>query len=405
MKRIVYLHQYFRAPHMSGGTRSYEFARRLAAHGYDVHVITSDGRGESPLGWRTEAIEGFSVHWLGIAYSNKMSFSRRIVAFVLFAVRSCWRARSLHGDIIFATSTPLTIIIPALVAAAFRKTPIVFEVRDLWPEIPIAMGVLRNPMAIWGARWMERIAYRRSSHIIALSPGMKAGVVSSGIDPDHVSVIPNGADLAMFDPKTTQSKDWSESCPLAVGKKLVVYCGTLGLVNDVGYLVDVAESMQSISQEVVFLIVGDGLDKQAIQIRAEQVGVLNQSVFLLPSVPKAEVPQILASAAFCVSTVMKLKELENNSANKFFDALAAGKPIAINHNGWQLDLLIGSGAGIGLPVDDPTSAAEILWNVLKDSSRLESMGRAARQLAEDHFDRDCLTGELIEIIQKVGNDY
>ena len=177
--RVLYLHQYFVTPSMSGGTRSFEFARRLADAGHEVNVITANVNRCPENSAEPEVIDGIRVHWLPVAYSNQMSYLMRIVAFFKFAVLAARQARKVGGDIVFATSTPLTIAIPGVITSRSLKIPMVFEVRDLWPEMPIAMGALRNPVSKFLARALERFAYRHSSHIIALSPGMAKGVAGA----------------------------------------------------------------------------------------------------------------------------------------------------------------------------------------------------------------------------------
>eukprot|EP01032_Pedospumella_encystans_P038340 gene38340-43430_t len=158
--RIVYLHQYFRTPDMSGGTRSYEFGRRLAIAGHDVHVVTSSSNLES-RGWCTYEVDGMTVHALRVPYNNTMSYPRRIWSFLSFALRSGFYARRLRGDLVYATSTPLTIAIPGVVAS-WPKIPMVFEVRDLWPEVPIALGAIRGRVLTMLARKLAAFAYRHS---------------------------------------------------------------------------------------------------------------------------------------------------------------------------------------------------------------------------------------------------
>ncbi len=101
------------------------------------------------------------------------------------ARRSARRPASIKGDVIFATSTPLTIAIPALFASTLGRTPFVFEVRDMWPDVPIAMGALRNPVAIWLAQRLEMAAYRRAKHVVALAPGMREDIIKKGIPPEE----------------------------------------------------------------------------------------------------------------------------------------------------------------------------------------------------------------------------
>ena len=203
---IVYLHQYFVAPKSSGamatGTRSYEFARRFVAAGHRVHMVCSDwvapeagaGVGVGPDGWRRSIVDGIEVHALPLGYSNKMAFSERVKTFLRFAWKACRKAAALKGDVVFATSTPLTIAIPGMYAARANHIPLVFEVRDLWPEAPRQMGVLTNPALFRMAKELERLAYRRSRVVVALSPGMRDGVLGEGVPPERVAMIPNSCD-------------------------------------------------------------------------------------------------------------------------------------------------------------------------------------------------------------------
>ena len=179
--RVTYLHQYYNSPRMNGSTRSHNIASKLVSRGFEVNIFTSF-RASNPSwkGWRVTEEDGIKVHWYAVRYSNNMNFIRRIWAFLVFAIVSSIRVCKLKCDIIFATSTPLTICIPAIIASKFWSVPMVFEVRDLWPEVPIAIGAIKNPLAILLSKYLERIAYKNSSAIIALSPTMKAGVVSAG---------------------------------------------------------------------------------------------------------------------------------------------------------------------------------------------------------------------------------
>lgn len=180
--RIIYLHQYFNTPEMQGGTRSFEMARRLVKAGHAVHMVTSKRDADDHAGpvWEESEETGIHVHWCRVPYSNRMSFTQRIQAFARYAWLAGKRAASLPADVVFATSTPLTVAGPAVRVARKLRVPMVFEVRDLWPDVPIALGVLRNPILKASARWLERYAYRHATRIVALSPEMKKGVVRKG---------------------------------------------------------------------------------------------------------------------------------------------------------------------------------------------------------------------------------
>ena len=194
--KITYLHQYFHTPEVPGSTRSYEMARRFVAAGHDVNLITADRHAKPGSGWRVSDEAGIRVHWLPVPYSNEMSVRERIGAFFKYAYGAAQKASSLKTDLIFASSTPLTIALPAVWAAKRHRVPMVFEVRDLWPELPIAMGALKGAPTIYTAKRLERFAYRNAAQVIALSPGMKDGVVKTGYPAERVHVVPNSCDLS-----------------------------------------------------------------------------------------------------------------------------------------------------------------------------------------------------------------
>jgi glycosyltransferase involved in cell wall biosynthesis len=389
--RITYIHQYFVTPSMSGGTRSYEQAKRLVERGHDVQMVTTaPAAAGSSLSWQTTVEEGIRVHWLPVSYSNKMSFWRRIWAFSQFAVLASIKATQLGGEVIFATSTPLTVAIPGIIASRLRRARFVFEVRDLWPELPIEVGALRNPMAIRLAFALARAAYRNAAQVIALSQGMADGVASHGYPVDLIAVVPNGSDLDLFATATQDSLRFRSANPWLKNKPLVVYVGTFGLVNCVTYLVRLAAEMADIDPEVRFLLVGDGAEHTKVRALADELGMLDRNLMIHPAVPKSQVPGILGASTFATSVVLPLPCMAANSANKFFDALAAARPIAINHDGWQAKVLQDAGAGVVLDPFDTASAAKELANRIHDETWLEQARHASHKLAATRFSRDLL---------------
>jgi glycosyltransferase involved in cell wall biosynthesis len=394
--RILYLHQYFTTPAMPGGTRSYELAHRLVARGHEVEMITSyrDPATNQRQGWfRTEEC-GVQVHWLPVPYSNRMVYRDRLKAFAHFAWAAGRRAARLGGDVVFATSTPLTIALPGLYAARRLGVPLVFEVRDLWPTVPIALGALRSPLAIAAARRLERLAYHHSARVVALSPEMKMGIDAAGCPVERISVIPNGCDLDAFaiGPEIgialRRRHEWLQDRPL------VVYIGTLGQVNGVGYLAQLAAETRHLDPAVRFVVIGEGREEEEVRGLARELGVLDDNFFMMPSIPKSAVPAWLSAADIATSVVIDRRELWANSANKVFDALAAGRPVAINHGGWLADLLRETGAGMVLDPGDTSIAARELTRALSDRRWLERAGAAASELARSRFDRDRLAAQL-----------
>jgi len=387
--RIIYLHQYFTTPTMSGGTRSFEMARRLARDGHEVHMITS-WRGNGHTKPFTSLESGIHVHWLPIPYDNSMGFWARIAAFLRFALTSCCWAVRIPCDVVLATSTPLTICIPGALASRWHGVPLIFEVRDLWPEAPIALGAIQNPVVIAAAQWLERYAYRKSSRIIALSAAMAQGVRKCGFPGRRISVIPNSSDNDFFDSPECDAELFLRDKPELRGARIVLYAGTLGRVNGVEYLVDMALSAASCDPTIRFVVVGAGGQEDLVRRKAASAGVLGRSMFMYPAVAKRDIRHAYAAAHLTLSLFVNNKVMWANSANKFFDSLAAGRPIAINHGGWQADLIKKHSLGLVLPADDPSSAGLAVVAVVQDMARLHTMGQAARQVALTQFDRETL---------------
>jgi len=393
---------------MAGGTRSYEMARRMAAAGHAVEMITTarqrrrgDGRG-----WRTTVEDGVRVHWLTVPYSNRMGFLRRLWAFAVFACRAARKAASLQADVVFATSTPLTIALPGVWASKRLSAPMVFEVRDLWPELPIAVGALRSPLLKRLARRLESWAYRHAAHIVALSPGMKEGVVRTGFPATRVTVIPNSCDVDLFAPAAGAPAagapahaaplfDWLGS------SRFVLYAGSFGRINGAGYLVRLAAEARKLDPDLKFLMIGEGREFEQVVALAQESGVWRETLWARPSMPKRDLAAVLCRATAACSLFIDLPAMWANSANKFFDALAAGRPVVINYGGWQAELLERTGAGIVIPADRPAEAARRLCALLGDDARLRRASSAASELARGEFNRDALAARLIEVIEHV----
>ena len=365
-------------------------------------MVTADrGADAGSTGWYETVEAGIQVHWLPVRYSNQMGYAERLRAFQKFALGSARKAASLASDVVFATSTPLTIALPAVYAARRQKVPMVFEVRDLWPELPIAVGALRGRLPIAGARHLERFAYRNAAQIVALSPGMRDGILQRGYPADQVHVIPNGSDIELFDVPAAAGLSFRERYEWLGHRPLVVYAGTIGRINGVSYLAKLAAAVKPHAPEVRFLVIGDGQERRKVEEVAMQLGVLGDNFHMMGRIPKSEIPAVLSAATIATSLVIDRKEVWANSANKVFDALAAGTPLAINYGGWQAELLRRSGAGAVLDPHNVAVSAGLLLRAIKDREWITEAGKAARLLARECFDRDSLARLLEGILKRV----
>lgn len=398
--RVIYLHQYFNTPKMGGGTRSFEMARRLVDKGHSVTLITSCRDQSSSKEWFVTDEAGINVHWLPVPYSNDMSYKSRLYAFCKFATKAAVHAARLEGDVIFATSTPLTIAVPAIYAAKRLRIPMVFEVRDLWPEAPIVMGALRNPIMIYLARKLERIAYHNSHRIVALSPGMAEGITKTGYPRERVRVIPNSCDLDLFTASLEKSEAFRKQHPELGDGPIVLYAGTLGRVNAVEYMVHLAKKVDKLLPKARFVIIGSGSERDNVRKLAVRTGVLNRNLFMYDRCSKEKISNAFSAASIVTSFVAPIRELDKNSANKFFDGLAAGRALAINYGGWQADLIHEHQIGLVLSHCISESAHDLV-HLLQDRKRLEIAGANARLVAEAKFSRDRLAQELESVLLEV----
>ena len=367
--------------------------------GHEVHMVTSLTIESEKTDWFETSEEGINIHWYPVRYQNKFDFYSRILAFLKFSLAASKKGMTLDGDIVFATSTPLTIIIPGYFVAKKLSIPLVFEVRDLWPELPIAIGALKNPIMKFVARALEKFAYKNSSKVIALSDGMRDGVLKSGYSSKDVSVIPNSCDLNFFkiDDEVKVRNDFRERNGIPLDAKVILYAGTFGKVNGVSYLVDLAFELRA-EKDLFFLAVGHGAEFESVCHQAAERGVLDKNMRILASLPKDQMPVLFCTADFVTSLFIPLIEMEANSANKFFDGLSAGRCVLINYGGWQDELLLEYRAGMRLS-RDVKIASDQLKHLCSLPMEIERYGNNARSLGEKLFCRDKLASELENVLK------
>ncbi len=402
--KIIYLHQYFNTPETAGGTRSYEFAKRLVKMGHEVMMITSYRQHHQNNLWFQTEDSGIKIHWLPLKYSNHTGFFQRVRVFLLFAWKSYLRAKKIDGDIIYASSTPLTIAIPALFISKKKKIPMVFEVRDLWPDVPIAMKILKNSLMIFFSKFLELLAYKNSSAIVALSPEMKKGIISKKIDTNKVAIIPNSSDLEKFEYNEKLAIDFRLKRPWLKNRPLLVYAGTFGKVNDLSYAVRLAKALIKQNTEIRILLIGDGFEKQKLIAEAKKCDVYEKNLFFENPLPKKNMPGCLSAANMTANFVVDIRENWANSANKFFDGLAAGKPIFLNHGGWMEDLVLDYDCGLCMHGKEIEVVAKELDLKINNNDWLKSSGDAALNLAKSLFDRKMHALQLERILHLTINN-
>ena len=389
---------------MSGGTRSYEFARRLVLMGHEVNMITTYREKKINKYFVTREA-GINIHWIPIYYSNHLNFSSRIIAFLKFAWFAYFKAKNISADLIFASSTPLTVSIPGILLSKKKKIPLIFEVRDLWPSVPIALKVLKNNFICFLAKQLEDFVYRYSKVIIALSPTMKKNIIiNNKISSSKIIVIPNGSDLKEFKYSSKLEKKFRKKRLWLGNNPLLLYAGTFGKVNNLQYAVNLASALYKINSNIKILLVGNGIEKDNLIKIAKKKKVFQRNIFFEDSVSKYQIREYFSAATICASFVISIKEAWANSANKFFDTLASGKPIFLNHGGWMYDIVNRNNLGIATHSTSIVEVAKKLDSFIKNKTLVKKSSKNSLIVAKRFFNRDILAKNLEEVLVYVKNN-
>ncbi len=403
---VLYFHQHFTTPDGSGGTRSYEFARALVAKGHRVTMVCGQSAtGGLKLPWDATArwhrgdVDGIDVIALPLAYSNRTSLTQRAWVFVLYAWRSVGLALRADYDVLFATSTPLTAALPGIAMKLLRRgKPFVFEVRDLWPELPRALG-MKNPLLLGGMSLLEWLAYRTADTCIGLAPGIAEGICHRAPRDRKVLTIPNGCDLALFAPgKRSESLNLPGIAP---GDFVAGFTGAHGIANGLDAVLDAAAELKRRGRtDIKVVLIGDGNQKDRLVGRAKAEGLSN-CLFFHP-VRKTEIARITASFDCGLQILADVPAFyRGTSPNKFFDYISSGIPVVNNYPGWLAELIKRNACGVVVPVGSPAALAEALIRLATDSEFCASCGRNARTLAENEFGRDALAARWIAVLESV----
>ncbi|GAA5040383.1 glycosyltransferase WbuB [Marivirga lumbricoides] len=387
---ILYIHQYFKTPDEGGANRSYYMAKALVKQGHRVTMLTSHNESFK----KTKSIEGIEVVYLPVNYSNFFGFYKRILSFLKFVKLSKnFLRKSNSYDKCIATSTPLTVGLVALWLKRKFEIPYIFEVRDLWPEAPIQMGVIKDPLLKCTLRKLESRIYKKAERIIALSPGMR-NHIEKIVSDVPVDLIPNMADCKFFE--KVETKNENLVVQLGVKDKFVIsYFGAVGPVNDLMSLIHCAEI--SLDLPIRFLIMGEGNGLLALKKYVQNKQLNN--VFFIPYGNKEEVKDVLNVTDACYVSFLHKPVLRTNSPNKFFDAIASGKLIITNIQGWIRGLVEKKHIGIFADSDFPAEFKEKIQPFLDSPQLLKQYQSTARFVAEQFFSREELTSHFVQVVE------
>lgn len=407
---IAVFNQPFISREQGGGSRWNQFSKMWVEDGHRVTVIAgtvhyATGRVAPNLHGRFISHERNGNIEVIRAYTSEAynkSFAGRLWAYFTFMASSLWAGLSVKSpDLVIASSPPLFVALPAYVISVIRGCPLVFEVRDIWPQSAIDLGILKSRILIKLSTWFEKFIYSRSALIVVLLEEFKEHVASCGIREDKVVYVPNGADLDLFvDPRprsdVRRELGFSEEF-------LVLYMGAHGVANDLEQVLRAARLLRD-DREIRFIFLGDGMEKPRLRQLAREWQLDN--VKFLDSVPKEKVKDICNAVDVGLVVLRNIKLFKAAQPNKLFDYMAAGKPIITTVNGVCRQLIDSAGAGLFADPEKPEDMVECILKLSRDPTTCAEMGRSGRAFVEAHFQRERLSsfyeGCLVELVRQRG---
>jgi glycosyltransferase involved in cell wall biosynthesis len=399
---ILLIHQAFAALNEAGGTRHHELARYLVERGHRVTVIASPvsyltGTNRARVHWLERETDGPGITILRTYTYAALhrSFFHRLISFFSFMLSSFLVSLSVRQvDLVWGTSPPIFQGATAWLISRLKRVPFLFEVRDLWPAFAIAVGVLRQPMVIRASLWLEAFLYRHADRMMVNSPGYISHVLSRGAR--KVELVPNGADPAMFDPADTGAEFRKQH---GLGNHFVaLYAGAHGMSNDLDIILEAAQLLAQ-SQNIRFVLLGDGKEKPRLVEKARQMSLNN--VIFIPPLPKNQMSSALAAADACIAILKPIELYKTTYPNKVFDYMAAGRPVVLAIDGVIREVVETAGAGISVPPGDPNAMAKAIETLANDPECGKTMGRAGRTCIETRFSRAELAEKLVVIVEQM----
>ena len=406
--RILIIHQYFLGRNEAGGSRFNQFAKYWSKAGHNVTVIAgtvhyATGKKEEKYQgkWvvRENLTDNITVYRTYVYAGYNRSFAGRLWAYLSFTVSSIWAGLfySRKQDLILATSPPLFVGVSGILISAVKRIPLIFEVRDLWPEFAIETRVLTNRLLIRLAFWLEKQIYKRSKKINVLTPAFKQRLIETkGVSSTKITMIPNGADMDIFRPG--DRNNWVRERYALKDKFVVMYMGAHGVANGLSLFVEVAKELREY-EDMVFMLIGDGMEKPMLKGKAREYNLKN--LIFVDSQPKSEIAAYCNAADVCAAILKKTDAFKTVYPNKVFDYMSCAKAIIIAIDGVARELVERAEAGVYV---EPENVAEYKKAVLRlyyNKSLCDRYGRNGFEFVRKHYSREKLSLNYERILRQV----
>jgi len=403
--RILYLSQYFPPEIGATQTRAYEMARHLVSAGHQVTVLTEvpnhpsgiiphEYRGK--LYERTE-LEGIEVIRVWVKASPEKTFTTRMLFYITYMIDAALAGLLLARgpyDLIYATSPPLFVGGAALALSYARRTPLVFEVRDLWPESAVALGEMTQSRAVALAGKLEEMCYNRARRVVVVTEGIRQRLEDRGFGA-KLALIPNGANTDLFRPDPQAAAKLRAELGFS-DKFLVIYAGIHGVAQGLETVFDTAQQLRAVP-DVHFLLVGEGPRKPELLELRNRLDLDN--VTMIAERARPEMPAFLSAADVALVPLRKLQLFEGALPSKMFDAWACACPVLLSIDGEARKVLETAEAGVFIEPENAAQMAQAILQLKSEPDRLRRYGENGRRFVEANYSRQRLALELEELLR------
>lgn len=409
---IVVVSQFFSPEMGAPAARFHDFGRLLVERGHRVRIITGFPNSPSGIiadGYRgrlkqREWIDGIEVLRGWLYTSPRLTGVTKSLGFGSFALSASMRTvlSRPKADVVIATSPPPTVGIPGMLAARVLGAPLVFDVRDIWPEAIAASGRLQSRTLIRFLESIERAIYRNAAAVTVVTEGKRIRLIEKGVEDEKIAVIPNGVDLSRFEQLTVNREELLASHGLDPKAFIVLYAGIFNPAQGLDVLLDASQCLRQKSPQnsrpVQFALVGGGSqrDRLAQRIAQEELG---SNVVLVPEQPRESIPPLLCAADAIAVTLRK--RLDTHTVpSKIYESMASGKPVVVSADGAPATIMDESGAGISTPAEDANALAGAIIRLCENPAYAEELGQRGRKHASTH-DRRILIDRFEEALARV----
>lgn len=410
--KILLLHQYFLEEDDPGGSRWNEMTKTWTAQGHEVTVIAGmmhanglEKRAEYKGKYFVEKKQGaVSVHRTHVSESYNNGFLGRLWGYFSFMFSSLWAGLfKVKGkyDVVIVTSPPLFVGISGYLISLFKRIPMVFEIRDLWPESAIDTGVLTNKWVIKMAYAVEKFIYKKAKLINVLTPAFYNTLRDKKqISESKLIMIPNAADFSLSE-EIVSSFDRTEFRKQhdLDGHFVITYVGAHGVANHLEQVLEAGKALEDTN--VLFLLIGQGMEKARLMKLAEKMAVKN--VRFIDSVPKKEVFKYILASEMGASVLKRVDTFKTVYSNKTFDYFSCKKPILMAIDGVSRDLVEAAKAGTYVEPENTSEYNRIIREYLNNPQRLDEEGESGYQYAKQNFDREVLANKYLDKIKQIIN--